>query len=70
MQNSGIEFQCKLRTIGKYDVLRWVNPVTTLMRLLIMREGMPAGVEDTGEVTELSAVPKQWVDQFKETIKA
>lgn len=52
------EFKRKLQTIGGCDVMRQINVVTTLVRLLMMRQGLPIGMEDTAEITELSAVPK------------
>lgn len=38
--------------------MRQINVVTTLVRLLIMRQDLPIGMEVTAEITELSAVPK------------
>lgn len=38
--------------------MREINVVTSLVRLLIIKEDPPIKMEDTAEITELSAVPK------------
>lgn len=38
--------------------MRDINVGTTLVRLLMMRQDLPIKMQDTGEITELSAVPK------------
>lgn len=58
MEPHPTEFKRKLQTIGECDVMRQIDVVTTLVRLLMMRQDLPIGTEDTAEITELSSVPK------------